>query len=64
MLLLMLLALTRLATSQELLLLIVKMVPEDISVQVEQVNIIRVLAQLLQSIKQLDVLLIKSFVLK
>lgn len=64
MLLLMLLALTRLATSQELLLLIVKMVPEDISVQVEQVNIIRVLAQLLQSIKQLNVLLIKSFVLK
>ena len=52
------------ATLQELLLLKVKMVTVQISVEVQQVDVGRVLAKSLHGIKQANMLLIKLIVLK
>ena len=52
----------RFATFHELLLLVVEMVPEDVSVVVQDVNIIGVLLQLLHDVKEDDVLVIESLV--
>ena len=52
----------RFATFHELLLLVVEMVPEDVPVIVQDVNIIGVLLQLLHDVKEDDVLVIESLV--
>merc|ERR1719228_2600464 len=52
----------RLATLHELLLLVVKMVPEDVPVVVQDVNIIGVVLQLLHDVKEDDMLIIESLV--
>lgn len=51
-------------TGQELFLFIVKMITEDVSVVVEQINIIGVFSKLLKGVKEHNMLIIKSYVLK
>ena len=52
----------RLATLHELLFLIVKMVPEDVPVVVQDILIIGILFQLLHDVKEDNMLVIKSLV--
>ena len=64
MLLLVVITLAWFSTGQELLLFIVKVISEDISVVVQQVNVVRILTQVLQSFEENNMLIIKSDILK
>ena len=55
---------TGLTASHELLLFIIKVIPVDISVLVEKINIGRIFSQLLHQIEKNDVLIIKACVLE
>ena len=52
------------STCQELLLLIVKVISEHISVEVQHVDVIRIFLQVLQGFEETNMLIIKSDILK
>ena len=57
-------SLTRFTTGQELLFFIIKVITEDISIEIEKINIIRLLREVLKCFEEDNMLIIKSFVLK
>ena len=52
------------STCQELLLLIVKVISEHISVEVQQVDVIRIFTEVLHGFEKNNMLIIKSDILK
>ena len=64
MLLLVSICITGLTTCHELLLLIIKVIPKDISVFVEHINIIRICSELLHKVEEDDMLIVEASVLK
>ena len=55
---------TGLSTGHELFLFIIKMISVDVSVLVEKIHIIRIFSQLLHQVKEEDMLIIKTSMLK
>merc|ERR1719334_1160548 len=56
-------SITRLSTDHELFLLIVKMIPEDISVVVKNINIIRVVLHILKGVEEYHMFIIKTLII-